>query len=101
MWVECVGLGWRGLDQQWVLPQAITLNGNPSRNLLYFSSPFLHLPHCSGDIEAFKGMELTSLELYNCNKLTGVFGLGWGLVGGVKIGNRLRPQAITHDLHGC
>ena len=37
-------------------------------------------------------MELTSLDLYRCYKLTGVFGLGWGMVGGVKIGNRLRPQ---------
>ena len=37
-------------------------------------------------------MPLTKLNLYNCKKLIGVFGLGWGMVGGVKIGNRLRPQ---------
>ena len=46
----------------------------------------------TGNIESFKDMPLTSLILYDCNKLTGVFGLGWGMVGGVKIGNRLRPQ---------
>ena len=40
-------------------------------------------------------MPLISLTLYDCNKLTGVFGLGWGMVGGLKIGNRLRPQGIT------
>ena len=64
------------------------------------SSFFLTLPPpiypiAPGDIEVFKDMELTSLNLYFCSKLTGVFGLGWGMVGGVKIGNRLRPQAIT------
>ena len=45
-------------------------------------------------------MPLTDMILGMCQKLTGVFGLGWGMVGGVKIGNRLRPQAITHDVHG-
>ena len=52
-------------------------------------------PIAPGDIEAFKGMPLISLNLLRCNKLTGVFGLGWGMVGGVKIGNRVRPQAIA------
>ena len=59
--------------------QGITLFRNLSRNLLHFSSPFLHLP-CGitpGDIQVFKGMELTSLNLFFCDKLTGVFGLGW------------------------
>jgi hypothetical protein len=40
--------------------------------------------------------------LYYCEELTGVFGLGWGMVDGVKIGSRLRPQSNTqrtfHDL---
>ena len=67
-----------------------------------FPGTFFISPHPSstyhitpGDIEVFKGMELTSLHLANCQKLTGVFGLGWGLVGGVKIGNSLRPQGNT------
>jgi hypothetical protein len=57
--------------------------------------PFYTYPITPGDIEVFKGMDLTSLNLRGCRKLTGVFGLGWGLVGGVKIGNRLRPQSNT------
>ena len=61
-------------------------------NLLHFFSPFLRLPH-SGDIEVFKGMPLNSLNLFACYQLTGVFGLGWGMVGGVKIGNRCCPKA--------
>ena len=35
------------------------------------------------------------MNLRMCQKLTGMFGLGWGMVGGVKIGNRLRPQGLT------
>ena len=49
-------------------------------------------PVTPGNIEVFKYMKLTNLNLYYCQQLTGVFGLGWGMVGGVKIGNRLRPQ---------
>ena len=56
-------------------------------------------PIAPGDIKVFKGMELTSLNLFYCEKLTGVFGLGWGMVGGVKIGNRLRPQDLITPLH--
>ena len=70
-------------------PQAITLIGNLSRNHLHFSSDLTSsYPIAPGDIEVFKGMELVSLNLFNCQKLTGVFGLGQGMVGGVKIGNR-------------
>ena len=53
------------------------------------SSAYLIPP---GDIEVFKDMPLTDMNLKVCKKLTGVFGLGWGMVGGDKIGNRLRPQ---------
>ena len=94
MLVECVGLGWRGLDQQWVLPQAIaqrTFLGTFSIS----SHPSSTYPIAPGDIEVFKNMELTSLELSYCNQLTGVFGRGQGMVGGVKIGNRLRPQGLA------
>ena len=74
---------------------------NLSRNLLCFSqSPLLpSTPTYPGDIEVFKGMDLTSLNLYNCFKLTGVFGLGWwGMVGGVKIGNRCCLKASSEEL---
>ena len=37
-------------------------------------------PIAPGDIEVFKGMPLTSLNLYCCEELTGVFGLGWVMV---------------------
>jgi len=40
------------------------------------SSYCMSYPFTPGDIEAFKGMPLTSLDLYQCNNLTGVFGLG-------------------------
>ena len=74
----------------------------PQGNIqITFPGTFFISPHPSstypiapGNIEVFKGMELTSLDLSFCNNLTGVFGLGWGLVGGVKIGNRLRPQGL-------
>ena len=95
------GLGWGmvgGLKiGNRLRPQGITLIGNLSRNLLLSSSPFLHLPHYipPGNIEVFKDMPLTSLILSNCYKLTGVVGLGQGMVGGAKIGNRLRPQGNT------
>ena len=67
-------------------------------NLLHFFSPFLHLPITPGDIEVFKGMPLISLDLFRCYELTGVFGLGQGTVGGVKIGNRLRPQGLIQRM---
>ena len=48
-----------------------------------FPGTFFISPHPSstnpitpGDIEVFKDMPLTSLNLYYCEKLTGVFGLG-------------------------
>ena len=83
------------------MAQGLTLTGKPSRNLLHFSSSSFVLPSiypiAPGDIEVFKGMALTSLILYDCNKLTGVFGVGWGMVVcWVKIGNRLRPQGNNH-----
>ena len=69
-----------------------------------FLGTFSIFPHPSftysiapGDIEVFKGMELTSLNLMYCRELTGVFGLGQGMVGGAKIGNRLRPQGLILD----
>ena len=85
------------------------VGGGPRASLLLgtFPGTFFIFPHSSstcpiapGDIEVFKGMELTSLVLSRCWNLTGVFGLGWGMVGGVKIGNRLRPQGITLTYQG-
>ena len=54
------------------------ITGNLSRNLLHFSPSFVLpsiYPIAPGDIEVFKGMPLTSLNLWNCRKLTGVSGL--------------------------
>ena len=49
---------------------------------IFFFSPQPSSTHpiAPGDIEVFKGMELTSLNLDYCKKLKGVFGLGWGVV---------------------
>ena len=51
-----------------------------------FPGTFIISPHPSstypiapGDIEVFKDMQLTSLDMFNCWNLTGVFGLGWGM----------------------
>jgi len=58
-------------------------------------------PIVPGDIEVFKDMQLTSLNLYYCNKLTGVFGRGQGMV--YRWGQdqkQVLPQAIAHDVHG-
>jgi hypothetical protein len=53
--------------------------------------PSCAYPIAPGDIKVFKNMRRTgwsiSLDLHECQRLTGVFGLGWGLVGGVKIGS--------------
>ena len=68
---------------------------NLPRNLLHFFQHLPSTPTYPGNIEVFKDMELTSLNLYYCRELTGMFGLGWGVVGGVKIGNRLRPQGLA------
>ena len=78
MWVECVGLGWWGLDQQWVLPQAIA-----QRTFLgtFFISPHLSppsTPTSPGNIEVFKGMQLKELNLEYCKNLEGeCMELGW------------------------
>ena len=71
---------------------------NLPKNLLHFSPRLPSIPTPPGDIVVFKGMELTSLNLYLCDKLTGVFGLGCGMVGGVKIGNRLLPQGLAQRM---
>ena len=76
-------------------PKATPLMGIFPGTFFISPHPPSTYPITPGDIEVFKGMELTSLDLSFCNNLTGVFGLGWGLVGGVKIGNRLRPQGLT------
>ena len=53
----------------------------------FFISPYPSstYPIAPGNIEVFKGMELTSLNLANCYELTGVFGLGQGMVGGSRL----------------
>ena len=72
MWVECVGLGWRGLDQQWVLPQGLV------QRTVQELSPISPLPcapstsRLPGNIDSLKDCPLTSLNLYNCDKLEGM-----------------------------
>ena len=50
-----------------------TLFISPHPSFFHLSTP-LYVP---GDIEVFKGMALTSLNLHHCSKLTGVFGVGY------------------------
>ena len=70
MWVECVGLGWWGLDQQWVLPQGLIQRTFPGT---FFISPHSlnSTPTSPGNIEVFKGMPIEKLDLQQCKKLTG------------------------------
>ena len=70
---------------------------NLPRNLLHFSPRLPSIPTPPGNIGAFKDMELTSLNLNGCRNLTGVFGLRWGMVGGVKIGNRCCLKASCEE----
>ena len=70
---------------------------NLPRNLLHFSPRLPSIPTPPGNIGAFKDMELTSLNLNGCRNLTGVFGLRWGMVGGVKIGNRCCLRASPKE----
>ena len=52
----------------------------PGRSFVISLHPSSTYPIAPGDIEVFKDMKLTSLNLYNCQQLTGVFGLGWGMI---------------------
>ena len=72
-------------------PQAIAQRTFPE-TFSISSHPFSAYPIFPGDIEVFKDMPLIDMDLAYYTKLTGVVGLGWGMVGGVKIRNRLMPQ---------
>ena len=58
-------------------PRASPLMGNFPGTFFISPHPSSTYPTTPGDIEVFKGMELTKLNLYLCKQLTGVFGFGW------------------------
>ena len=70
-------------------PRAKNLPGNtPTLDCGTFLKPFSpHVPPLlfhvnTGNIESFKDMPLTSLNLYNCEKLTGEWCVSWVGMGG-------------------
>jgi len=81
-----------------VLPRTSPLLGTFPGTFFISPHPSSTYPIAPGDIEVFKGMPLISLNLYNCQKLTGVFGRRQGMVDGVKIGNRCGPKASCTSL---
>ena len=70
-------------------PRAKNLPGNtPTLDCGTFLKPFsTHVPpllfhEITGNIESFKDMPLTSLELYSCRQLTGEWCVSWVGLGG-------------------